>query len=642
MRGRTSWISAALTVSVFALAGVGTGLVPMAATADEVHFTAVGDYAAGANTSAVLNRIDALGPDLNLALGDLSYASSPSEDAWCEYVTSHVGAGFAFQLLAGNHESNGMDGNINDFSACLPNQLPGLVGTYGRQWYVDVPAHAPLVRYVMISPALTFPDGTWSYAVGSPRYQWTAAAIDGARAASIPWVVVGAHKPCLSVGVYGCDIGAGLHDMLIAKKVDLVLYGHEHSYQRTHQIGFGPGCSTVVPGTFNASCVVDSTAEMGKSAGTVFATVGTGGIAQRAVDPADSEAGYFAAMSGLATATWGALDVRLTPTTLTASFERASGGTFTDAFTIGPPVDPPPNQSPTASFTASCSGLACAVDANASTDPDGVIASYAWTMGDGTSLTGAGLTHTYAAPGTYTITLTVTDDDGATGTVTRTVEVSEVVEPVAFAADTFSRTVATGFGSAETGGLWRTTGSSANYSVSGGVGRIILPASGAGPDISLPAVSSSSTDLTYTIATDKPIVGSGLYVSVSPRRLSTGSYSARLQLRPDASIVLALERKIGSTATLIAPAAVLPGVTHVAGEQLKVRVQATGTSPTTIQAKVWRAGTAEPSAWTVTRTDSATELQASGWIGVSHYLSSGATNTPIVLTVDDLLARPVG
>ena len=128
----------------------------------------------------------------------------------------------------GNHESNGQNGNINDFSACLPNQLPGAVGTYGRQYYVDVPAEAPLVRYVMISPGIQFPDGLWSCAAGTPRYQWTAAAIDAARAAGTPWVVVAMHKPCLSVGEYPCDPGADIMNLLAAKKVDLVLSGHEH------------------------------------------------------------------------------------------------------------------------------------------------------------------------------------------------------------------------------------------------------------------------------------------------------------------------------------------------------------------------------------------------------------------------------
>lgn len=273
-----------------------------------------------------------------------------TEQAWCDFVTQDLGAGFPFELIAGNHESDGMNGNINDFAACLPNQLPGVVGTYGRQWYVDVPAQNPLVRFVMISPALTFPNGTDQYAVGSPRYSWTAAAIDGARSASIPWVVVGMHKPCLSLGQYGCDPGADLLNLLLSKRVDLVLTGHEHLYQRTKQLALGPTCTAVVPTVVDADCIVDSDADLVKGAGTVFATVGTGGVDQRPANPADTEAPYFAAASGLDTATWGVLDVQATATTLSATFQRAAGGTFTDTFTIGP-AGPGQNLPPMASFT---------------------------------------------------------------------------------------------------------------------------------------------------------------------------------------------------------------------------------------------------------------------------------------------------
>lgn len=71
----------------------------------------------------------------------------------------------------------------------------------------------------------------------------------------------------------------------------------------------------------------------------------------------------------------------------------------------------PSNESPTASLQVSCSGLKCAFDGRASSDPDGWIAAYSWDFGDGTTTSGATATHTYAA-GTYTVTLTVIDDDG--------------------------------------------------------------------------------------------------------------------------------------------------------------------------------------------------------------------------------------
>jgi len=72
------------------------------------------------------------------------------------------------------------------------------------------------------------------------------------------------------------------------------------------------------------------------------------------------------------------------------------------------------NTAPTASFTFSCSGLECSFDGSASSDPDGTIVGYAWSFGDGGSASGAQVTHTYGGDGTFNVTLTVTDDDGAT------------------------------------------------------------------------------------------------------------------------------------------------------------------------------------------------------------------------------------
>jgi len=57
------------------------------------------------------------------------------------------------------------------------------------------------------------------------------------------------------------------------------------------------------------------------------------------------------------------------------------------------------------------------------------IVNYTWDFGDGTNASGANVTHTYAANGTYTITLTVTDSEGLTNSTTQDVTVTKQVTP---------------------------------------------------------------------------------------------------------------------------------------------------------------------------------------------------------------------
>ncbi len=80
----------------------------------------------------------------------------------------------------------------------------------------------------------------------------------------------------------------------------------------------------------------------------------------------------------------------------------------------------PQNQPPTASFTVSCAQLVCDVDAGGSSDGDGTITGYSWDFGDGTTATGRTASRTYPSAGARTVTLTVTDDDGASSSTTRT------------------------------------------------------------------------------------------------------------------------------------------------------------------------------------------------------------------------------
>ena len=97
-----------------------------------------------------------------------------------------------------------------------------------------------------------------------------------------------------------------------------------------------------------------------------------------------------------------------------------SMGDNTEAFDLWPTGG---NNPPTAAFTPSCSGLSCNFT-DASTDGDGTIQSRMWTFGDGTSSTATNPSKTYAAGGTYAVTLTVTDDDGATDNASQNVTVS--------------------------------------------------------------------------------------------------------------------------------------------------------------------------------------------------------------------------
>ena len=74
-----------------------------------------------------------------------------------------------------------------------------------------------------------------------------------------------------------------------------------------------------------------------------------------------------------------------------------------------------PNVPPTAGFTSTSNGLTASFT-DGSSDPDGSIASRSWNFGDGNTSTLTNPSHTYGTDGTYTVTLTVTDNDGAVGT----------------------------------------------------------------------------------------------------------------------------------------------------------------------------------------------------------------------------------
>ena len=113
---------------------------------------------------------------------------------------------------------------------------------------------------------------------------------------------------------------------------------------------------------------------------------------------------------------------------LTVTDNRGATATTTRTVTVGTP-----NQPPTASFTFSPAnpdlGENVTFNASASSDPDGSIVTYSWSFGDGTTGTGMPITKAYTLAGVYVVTLTVTDNLGATGTTTRTIQVGTPPPP---------------------------------------------------------------------------------------------------------------------------------------------------------------------------------------------------------------------
>jgi serine protease len=113
-----------------------------------------------------------------------------------------------------------------------------------------------------------------------------------------------------------------------------------------------------------------------------------------------------------------------TPNKVTGAQTGSPNRLLYTRFGGGAPVDNPP----TANFTFSCSGLVCSFNGSGSTDDNG-ISSYSWNFGDGTTGSGATPSKTYAAAGTYSVTLTVRDTANQTGTRTQSVTVQASSAP---------------------------------------------------------------------------------------------------------------------------------------------------------------------------------------------------------------------
>ena len=275
------------------------------------------------------------------------------------------------------------------------------------------------------------------------------------------------------------------------------------------------------------------------------------------------------------------------------------------------------NTPPTANFTSSTAGATASFNGSGSVDPDGSIASYAWTFGDGASGTGVTTSHVYATSGTYNVTLTVTDNQGATGSVTKPVTIA-IAGPTA--SDTFSRTLTGSWGTSDSGANWSVTGASGSASVSGGFGLMSV-APGATTNATLAIAARSDTNAVVDLGQTSAPAGGGTYVTLAARRVGTSEYQARVRLVPG-GVTLTLAKQVGGAAATL-QTATIAGLTYSAGSFLRLRLNIAGTAGSvTLSGTVWKVGAAEPAAQ-LTATDGAP--LAAGVVGLTGYLSSSGT-----------------
>ena len=322
-------------------------------------------------------------------LSDNTAATAPtvfSEEAWFKTSTTSGGKIIGFQSTA-----SGSTGTFDRHVYLLDDgQL-----VFGTQTSASV-----TTRTTVTSPS-SYNDGKWHHVVATMSSTGMALYVDGAPAGSATQASAQSYSGFWRIG--GGSTWGGTSGFLAGAIDEAAIYSYEltpaqvASHWNASHASDQPPVASFTSSVSNLTIAFDGSGSSDPD----------GTVAGYAWDFGDGTTGTGATASHTY-AVPGSYPVTLTVT-------DNAGATSTAARTVAT------NVPPVAVFTSSMSNLTVSVDGTSSTDADGTIAGYAWNFGDGTTGTGATASHTYASPGTHPLTLTVTDDSGATNSASRSV-----------------------------------------------------------------------------------------------------------------------------------------------------------------------------------------------------------------------------
>ena len=233
--------------------GGGGGVPPPAATDYRLVFA--GDWGCENATEDVITLINSLNPDLLCSVGDNAYESPPCWISLFQPLKTSMGARFVGAF--GNHEYE-ESGGVGPYKTFF-----GRPATYFSFTFENI--------------AVFVWDTNIDISEGSAQYNFFLDAMDEASAnTTVKWKIAVMHHPWF---VDGSRNEANefnqieeLHQVFVDHGISMVVVGHNHNWQRTHQLGFNAGDPLHAPNIISSTSPYSA-----QAAGLIHVVTGGGG-----------------------------------------------------------------------------------------------------------------------------------------------------------------------------------------------------------------------------------------------------------------------------------------------------------------------------------------------------------------------------